>query len=129
MAGSGQLRWPKDREQRLGMQLQLFRPASDRVVRLDHNSPNYIGAKEALETLERLLQETNDYPDPEDKEQKIAEISAARRLLQAVRVRVKAILAVVGAALLYFGSAFVTGGIGTAAKIAWEHILALLGVM
>jgi hypothetical protein len=158
MAGSGQLRWPKGREQRLGMQLQLFRriaedkldafdfsrnymgrgvdvdeqirlfedqvfrpmardlrrfleerlaetseaevPASDRVVRLDHNSPKYIGAKEALETLERLLQETNDYPDPEDKEQKIAEISAARRLLQAVRVRVKAILAVVGAALL-----------------------------
>ncbi|MEH2481887.1 histidinol-phosphate/aromatic aminotransferase/cobyric acid decarboxylase-like protein [Nitrobacteraceae bacterium AZCC 2146] len=102
--------------------------SSDRVVRLDHNSPKYAEAKQALETLEKLLQETNDYPDPEDKEQKIAEISAARRLLQAVRVRVKAIVAVVGAALLYLASAFMTSGIGTAAKIAWEHILALLGV-
>ncbi len=187
MAGSGELRWPKGREQRLGMQLQLFRriseekldafdfsrnymgsgvdvddqirefadqvfrpmardlrrfleerlaeaseaevPASDRVVRLDHNSSKYKEAKEALETLEKLLQETNDYPDPEDKEQKIAEISAARRLLQAMRVRSKAIFAVVGVALLYLGSTVMTSGISTAAKLARRHILALLGVM
>src|SRR5882724_7646359 len=42
MAGSGQLRWPKGREQRLGMQLQLFRRiAEDKLDAFDF-SRNYV---------------------------------------------------------------------------------------
>jgi hypothetical protein len=102
-------------------------PASDRVVTLDHNSPKYRAATDALETLEDAITETNDYPDAEDKEQKISEISAARRLLQAVRVRVAAIGTLLATGLLYLATTFVNTGIGQAAKFAWEQIVALLG--
>jgi hypothetical protein len=46
----------------------------------------------AVETIAAtaILAGTNDYPDAEDKEQKIAEVSAARRLLQAARIKVAA---------------------------------------
>jgi hypothetical protein len=102
-------------------------PASDRVVTLDHNSPKYRAATDALETLEDAITETNDDPDAEDKEQKISEISAARRLLQAVRVRVAAIGTLLATSLLYLATTFVNTGIGQAAKFAWEQIVALLG--
>jgi hypothetical protein len=57
-------------------------PAADPVVSLDHNSPKYKAAADALEALEDTLTGTNGYPDAEDKEQKIPEVSAARRLLR-----------------------------------------------
>jgi hypothetical protein len=57
-------------------------PAADRVVSLNHNSPKYKAAADALEALEDTLTGTNGYPDAEDKEQKIPEVSAARRLLR-----------------------------------------------
>jgi hypothetical protein len=187
MAGSGELRWPKGREHRLGMQLQLFRriaedrldafdfssnymgrgadldeqislftdqvfrpmardlrrfleerlaearedefPASDRIVRLDHNSARYKDAMDALEALERVLKEANDYPDAEDKDQKIAEVSAARRLFQSVRVRVGAVVSLLGTGLVYLATKFATTGIGEAAKYAWDQIGHLIGTM
>jgi hypothetical protein len=104
-------------------------PAADRVVSLDHNSPKYKAAADALETLENALTEANDYPDAEDKEQKIAEVSATRRLLQAARVRVTAVGALVGTSLLYLATTFFNTGVGQAAKFAWEQIVALLGPM
>lgn len=104
-------------------------PASDRLVRLDHNSPKYKDAINALEVLERVLREANDYPDLEDKEQKIAEVSATQRILQAVRVRVGAVLAVAKAPLLYLAKQFGNAGIGVAAKFAWEKIVALLSLL
>ena len=58
-------------------------PAADRVVRLDHNAAPYRDAVvEALENLEKALQQANDYPDAEDKDQKIAAgIFAASQIL------------------------------------------------
>jgi hypothetical protein len=67
-------------------------PASDRVVRLDHNKPEYKEAVESLDKLIKSINETNDYPDIEEKEQRLAEVSAARRLLEATRVRVEALV-------------------------------------
>ena len=66
-------------------------PASDRVVPLDHNSVSYEEAIRAVDHLEELIRQTNDYDDVEEKDQVIAELSAGRRLLQAVRVRVGAV--------------------------------------
>ena len=64
-------------------------PASDRVVLIDHNSAGYRETEEALDNLEHGLQSTNDFLGvPQEKEQFVAEVSAARRLLQAVRVRI-----------------------------------------
>jgi hypothetical protein len=186
--GSGELRWPKGREKRIGIQLLLFRriaseqmdafdfahnyfypgtnriddtvreltdqvfgpmardlrllleervaenesgdiPASNRLVKLDHNSPKYKEAINALEVLERVLRESNDYPDLVDKEQKIAEVSATQRLLQAARVRVGAVLALAKTPLLYLAKQFGNAGIGVAAKFAWEKIVAALSLL
>jgi hypothetical protein len=175
--------WPEQREKRLGMQLLLFRaasqgkvkieilgfhflhlgrdvnanasafieqifvpmardlrryleqqigsvaiaPASDRVVRLDHNSAAYRDAMQALETLERVLKEANDFPDLEEKEQQVAEVSAARRLLQSARVRIAAVASLAGPTLTYLAKQFVNTGIGRAAGAAIDKLIALLG--
>jgi hypothetical protein len=65
-------------------------PASDRVVRLDDNDRRQL--REAVATLEHILQGTNDFEDAEEKEQRIAEVSAVGRLLEAVRVRLQPII-------------------------------------
>jgi hypothetical protein len=102
-------------------------PASDRTVKLDHNSVAYREAMDALQTLERVLKEANDYPDLEEKDQHIAEVSATSRLLQSVRVRVAAVIAVVGATLRYLVSKFVGAVVGKAASFVIEKITKLLG--
>lgn len=68
-------------------------PASDRVVTINHNSKEYADADAALEQLEKAIREANDFDDPLEKEQREAEVSAARRLLKAARVRVEALAA------------------------------------
>jgi hypothetical protein len=57
-------------------------PAADRVVSLDHNSEEYTDVIEAAEKLEKTIREANDFSDPDEKDQRVAEVSAARRLLQ-----------------------------------------------
>jgi hypothetical protein len=69
-------------------------PAADRVVSLDHNSKAFIDALAAADHVEKALSEANDFADSEEKEQRIAEVSAVRRLLKAIRVRVEPIIAI-----------------------------------
>lgn len=144
--GSGTLDWARDRSERLGQTLALFRhfarkedayvdfstsffyagsrydemvskivrelfepfardllkglrraateavPAADRVVTIDHNSPQYADAARQLETLEKAVIQSNELPDPAEKERVVAEISAGRRLLQATKVRFRALV-------------------------------------
>jgi hypothetical protein len=101
-------------------------PASDRVVNLTHNSVSYQEAIDALDKLEALLRETNEYEDVEDKDQRIAEVSATKRLLQASRVRVSSVLAVIAPTVKFLAKTFATSGIGKAAGWAWDKLLALL---
>jgi hypothetical protein len=98
-------------------------------VKLDHNSDQYKDAMAALATLERVLKETNDYPDLEDKQQKIAEVSALQQLFASTRVRVHAVIALATPGLLYLVKTFANTGVGTAAKSAWEKIGILIGVL
>jgi len=84
----------------------LLAPASDRTVTFDHNSPDYIETVRAVEHVEQAIQQSNDYPDQEDKEQRLAELSAGRRILQAVRARGEAIIAVLYRCLLYVAKKF-----------------------
>lgn len=102
-------------------------PAADRVVRIDHNSALYGEALQALENLEKALQEANDYPDAEDKEQRIAEVSATRRLLESVRVRVAAVVTVISGGLSYLASHFVGSAIDTASHAVIEKLTTLFG--
>ncbi len=79
--------------------------------------------------MERVLNEANDYPDVEDKEQKVAEVSALRRLFLSTRVRVHAVMALAVPGLLYLAKTFANTGVGAAAKFAWEKIGILIGVL
>jgi hypothetical protein len=104
-------------------------PAADRIVHLDHNQPAYQEATQALERLEQTLREANDYPDPQDKDQRIAEVSAGRRLLQSARVRIGAIAAVIVPTVMYLASHFVGTAIDTASSAVIEKLTALLGAI
>ncbi len=101
-------------------------PASDRVVTVNDNSPGYRETVDALEKLEQSLIEVNDYPNTEDKEQRIAEISAGRRLLRSTRVRIGALVAVLGPPLTYLATKFADQAIGQIAKSAWDLLQLLL---
>lgn len=102
-------------------------PASDRTVRLDHNSQSYQDAIEAVDRLEELVRQANDYDDPEDKDEKLAELSAGRRLLQAVRVRVAAVAHVLASPVRALTTRFATGLINQAAHDLWDKLTTLLG--
>jgi len=103
-------------------------PASDRTVTINHNSEQYRHVREALENVEIVLREANDYPDIEDKEQRIVEVSAGKRLLESVRVSAEAVKAVLLRPLIYLAKKFVDAAIGIAARIAVEAVKALIGL-
>lgn len=102
-------------------------PAADRTVTLDHNSAIYREAIEALENLEKALREANDYPDAEDKEQRIAEVSATKRVLQSIKVRVGAVVGLVGTGLAFLATHFAGTAIDTAAHGVIDKLTLLLG--
>jgi hypothetical protein len=104
-------------------------PAADRFVKLDHNSAAYHEAIQSLEDLKKTLREANDYPDPEDKDQRIAELSAVQRLLKAVRVRVSAVVTLIGSGLRYLASHFIGTAIDTAAHKVIETLTNLFGAL
>jgi hypothetical protein len=60
------------------------------------------------------------------RDEHIAEISATRRVLQSVRFRVGAVVAVLGPMVRYLMTKFVDTEIGRLAMAAWEKITALL---
>jgi hypothetical protein len=97
-------------------------PASDRAVPITHNS-DYAEAIEQLDRLEELILTTNDFPDVEDRDQRAAEISAMRRLLNATRVRVDALISLCYWGLKYVAKKFADVTIG---KIA-SAVLTLIG--
>lgn len=107
----------------LGSDADLVAPASDRVVRIDHNSRDYTQAIREIDELEHQLRGWNEYPDSEDKEQQLAELEASKSLLRSVRVRVEALFAIVFKALTYIAKKFTDHAIGAAAK----GVLALIG--
>jgi hypothetical protein len=119
---------PMARELRVYLEQETSKiPAADRVVSLNHNSDAYREAMEALEKLEKVLREANDYPNAEDKDQKIAEVSATKRLLQSVRVRVVAVVSVIGSGLAYLATHFMGTAIDSASSTVIEKLTALLG--
>lgn len=55
----------------------------------------------AIDAAEQAIRGLNSYPDPEDKEQRLAEVGAGKTLLGATRARVDAVRATIWAALTY----------------------------
>jgi hypothetical protein len=63
-------------------------PASDRIVSLNHNAPEYKQSMKVLTQAIDAVRGNNEYgnADPEDKEQRLAELEAGGRLLKARRI-------------------------------------------
>ena len=102
-------------------------PASVRTVKLDHNQPDYNATMQSVGALEVAIREANDYDDLEDKDQRLAEISAGQQLLQASRVRIIALGSTLGAALKWLIEKFAGSIIGQIAKTTWDHLCNLIG--
>jgi hypothetical protein len=91
-------------------------PASDRIVTIGDNSPEQKETLAKLDALIEAVQQTNDYPgDPEDKKQTIAELSAARTLFEAAKVRAAAVNVVLKPKLTWLAEKFIGAVIGTLA--------------
>jgi hypothetical protein len=71
-------------------------PASDRLVTINHNSDAYERVIEAAKNLRRVLQEANNSFDTEaEKDQRVAEVAATERLLEAPQVRTEPVISLV----------------------------------
>jgi hypothetical protein len=103
-------------------------PASDRVVSLHHNTAAHNATDAALEDVERSLLQSND-GDPEDKERVVAEVSAARKLLSASKVRVVALATLLGSALSWIASQFAETAVGKAAEWAIQKLTEYLPML
>jgi hypothetical protein len=184
MVGSGELTWPRDKTDKLGVKVAMLRamssseldiydfcssflytdnnfdthvydvsqqiflptarellryverrfdnpevPASDRQVTLDHNSTRYEDADAAMEKLEAAIREANDFLEPEEKEQRQAEVSAARRLMKAVRVRLEPLAALLRPILVQYVSKIKDGLVAHAATATTAALIALFGLI
>ncbi|MGV7213413.1 hypothetical protein [Bradyrhizobium sp. UFLA05-112] len=89
-------------------------PASDRTVTINHNSKECTDADAAVEKLEKAIREANDFDDPLEKEQREAEISAARSLLKATRVHVDVLVALLNPIIAQYGTKLKDSLIGMA---------------
>jgi hypothetical protein len=187
MVGSGTLNWAKDRTERLGQTLALFRhfsrtkgayadfsidflyvgsryddmvagindqlfrpfardllkdlrrfndqgvsvvPASDRIVRLDHNAASYKELSAGLEVIENAVRTSNELGAnaPEERDRVVAELSAGRRLLRAVQVRVEAAWRLLVPALEWAGAKLTDKAWDIAITAAIMTLAQLLGV-
>jgi hypothetical protein len=105
-------------------------PASDRFVRLDHNSAAYAGAIDAGNELIQAVRESNTYSeqDSPDKEQRLAELEAGYRLLSAERVNPHYAKSILLGVLAYLVGKFADEPIGELARVAWHTAKALLHI-
>jgi hypothetical protein len=100
-------------------------PASDRVVRLDHNNPMMEELSQGLDKVQELVraENSNRIPDPEDKRRFVEQISSAARLLKLDKLSTRALAGLVLPVLTYLSLKFADEAIGTLAG----RILELLG--
>ena len=124
---------PMARELRRHLEAEFARadevPASDRVVRLDHNSKSYAEAIEAITRLEQAVSAANTFDDPDEKEQREAEVSAAGRLMKAAQVRLEALAAVLKPILVQFATKVKDNVISTAAVTVSGALITLFGIV
>jgi hypothetical protein len=105
----------------LGMQeAERLMQAAEQTVELDHSSPEYQKATEALTAVTEEVRESNEYAssEPEDREQRLAELVAGKLLLAAKKVRLPALLGLLMSALWYLASTFADAAIGELASAA-----------
>jgi hypothetical protein len=113
----------------LGMQqAERIMGAAEQTVELDHSAPEYQRATAALGAVTEAVRQSNDYAssEPEDREQRLAELEAAKGLLKPKRARLGALLAVVLPVLGWLADHFAGGVIGDLASEAIAALKALI---
>jgi hypothetical protein len=100
-------------------------PASDRIVPLNHNQPEYLKAEEAVGKLEDAVRASNEL-SPEEKEARGAEISGVRRLLQGAYAYARSLIGWGVGALLALGAAVQSNVIKSLASDAANWIMQLV---
>ena len=102
--------------------------AAEQTVELDHSAPEYQRATSALGAVTEAVRKSNGYAssEPEDREQRLAELEAAKELLKPKRARLGALLAVVMPVLLWLADHFAGGVIGDLASEAVAALKALI---
>jgi hypothetical protein len=102
-------------------------PASDRSVPVAHNSQAYEDADAAMEKLETAIREANDFAEPLEREQREAEVAAARRLLRATLVRLEPLVALLRPIVVEYVMKVKDGLVAHAAAATVVALIALLG--
>lgn len=103
-------------------------PVAGGTVELDHNSAPHKKAIEAIENVEDLVRGNNEYEDSDDKDQRLSELAAGKRLLKGKQVNPATVKVLLGSTLLYLADKFAGAPIGEAAQIAWKLVKSLVGL-
>ncbi|MCH8001499.1 MAG: cell division protein ZapA [Proteobacteria bacterium] len=105
-------------------------PASDRIVTLNHNSPDYREAIKAIGQVTETIAADNEYgaEAPEEKEALLGALKSGRLLLSATQVRVSAVRATLLPALQYIADNFAKGAVAALGATAVAAVLKLIGV-
>jgi hypothetical protein len=102
-------------------------PAADRTVTVDHNSVEFRSGREKLDKLIDEVRSSNEFAGPpEDKAQAVAELSAARRLLDATKVRAHQLLELAKPALQWIADNFSKEAVKELAKGVSAWLIKLL---
>ncbi|TPJ77182.1 MULTISPECIES: hypothetical protein [unclassified Mesorhizobium] len=102
-------------------------PASDRIVHLDHNKPEYTATLEAIEAAHDAALASNEI-DPDDRDRVKFELDAGILLIKASSVRLAAIEAVLIHALKWLVAGFAGNALAHVAEQALQAVLKLLAI-
>ncbi|MDI6025602.1 hypothetical protein QBK99_05215 [Corticibacterium sp. UT-5YL-CI-8] len=104
---------------------QATAPAADRIVSVDHNSQGYEATRDALSALEGKLEGWNEL-NVDDRKRMQAEIGAARKLLDATKVRLEALATLLVKTLKWLTVQFSETAVGIAAGWTIAKIVELI---
>ena len=105
----------------------VYVPASDRVVTLDHNSASFRRAAGALEETLARLRENNEM-DPDDKTRIELELDSGLKMIEAPKTRIQAAGVVLVGALKWLVDRFASSLVGIAAARAFTALRVVLGI-
>ena len=105
----------------------VYVPASDRVVTLDHNEDSFRRAAAALEETLACLRENNEM-DPDDKARIELELESGLKLIKGPKTRIQAAGVVLVGALKWLVDRFASSMVGIAAAKAFTAVRVVLGL-
>ncbi|MES2494340.1 MAG: hypothetical protein V4579_13815 [Pseudomonadota bacterium] len=106
-------------------------PAADRIVTLDHNRPDGVALREHLSVIQTTLETStnNSLKADEEFDRNLAEISAARRLVAAARIRVGPLADLLTSSLKWLLTKVAENLVGVAVAAAITALAGLLAAL